>query len=566
MTRPRRKQNGLMKTSPTSDRSLGKTVFAYHERTKHHFKRYARSLGYLDWDNQPHPFRYYDQSTQTQLSLNRAQPPLAYYRLYESNTLPPQTVNLDSLADFFRYSLALSAWKQSESKRWSLRINPSSGNLHPTEAYAVLPAFGGATPTSALYHYVAESHLLEQRTQLPQEVWQALTKSLPKGSFLIGLSSIIWRESWKYGERAFRYCQHDIGHALAALRFAAVLCGWSIFLASSWSTTDLAELIGTDQPDNFHPEEHEEAELMAVVTPNAKETINHLSFPPPAEATLRQIRTTAWYGQANQLSQSHLLWPVIDHVAAAARMPRGVKPAVVDQQSNINMSDGYNMDARKIIFQRRSVLSLDGVSTIERQTFLHMMTRTLPGSHPPWDALYWQPKIHLVLFVHRVIGLRPGIYIWVRNVNKTDLLKSALRNEFLWEKPAYLSAKLPLFLLLDGDYRKAARTLTCHQDIAADGFFSLAMIAEFAEPIQQYGAWFYRNLFWESGVIGQVLYLEAEACGARSTGIGCFFDDPVHDALGLKGNQFQSLYHFTVGMPIEDRRLQSWPVYAPSSR
>ena len=34
-------------------------------------------------------------------------------------------------------------------------------------------------------------------------------------------------------------------------------------------------------------------------------------------------------------------------------------------------------------------------------------------------------------------------------------------------------------------------------------------------------------------MIGQVLYLEAEAVGVRTTGIGCFFDDPVHQAMGF---------------------------------
>ena len=29
----------------------------YHEQTKHHFHRYARSLGFLDWANQLNPFR-----------------------------------------------------------------------------------------------------------------------------------------------------------------------------------------------------------------------------------------------------------------------------------------------------------------------------------------------------------------------------------------------------------------------------------------------------------------------------------------------------------------------------
>ena len=59
-----------------------------------------------------------------------------------------------------------------------------------------------------------------------------------------------------------------------------------------------------------------------------------------------------------------------------------------------------------------------------------------------------------------------------------------------------------------------------------------------------------------------MLYLEAEAAGVRGTGIGCYFDDSVHEILGLTDETFQSLYHFTVGTPLEDSRLQTLPAYA----
>jgi len=88
------------------------------------------------------------------------------------------------------------------------------------------------------------------------------------------------------------------------------------------------------------------------------------------------------------------------------------------------------------------------------------------------------------------------------------------------------------------------------------------VIAEFEGPLRKYGAWFYPRLFWEAGAIGQVLYLEAEACGIRSTGIGCFFDDPMHRVLGLTGCRFQDLYHFTIGGPVEDKRLTTLPAYS----
>jgi nitroreductase len=71
----------------------------------------------------------------------------------------------------------------------------------------------------------------------------------------------------------------------------------------------------------------------------------------------------------------------------------------------------------------------------------------------------------------------------------------------------------------------------------------------------------YRHLHWEAGMLGQQLYLEAEAQGWRGTGIGCFFDDAVHDILGLKDEGFQVLYHFSVGMPVDDPRLLTRPAY-----
>ena len=60
------------------------------------------------------------------------------------------------------------------------------------------------------------------------------------------------------------------------------------------------------------------------------------------------------------------------------------------------------------------------------------------------------------------------------------------------------------------------------------------MLAEFERPLTEHGAWVYPRLFWECGMIGQVLYLEAEAAGLRGTGIGCFFDDGMHSLLGLR--------------------------------
>jgi nitroreductase len=209
--------------------------------------------------------------------------------------------------------------------------------------------------------------------------------------------------------------------------------------------------------------------------------------------------------------------------------------------------------------QRRSAVALDGSAFISRARFLRMLSRVMPGAGPPWDAQWWPPCIHLALFVHRVEGVAPGLYVLARAASVVPRLKAAFSQEFAWTPVA---DGLPLWLLQAGDYRSRSQRVSCDQEIAADGFFSLGMIADFSGGLDDHGPSFYRHLFWESGIVGQVLYLEAEAAGARATGIGCFYDDAVHDLLGLQGHAFQSLYHFTVGMPVEDARLTTEPGYS----
>jgi hypothetical protein len=87
------------------------------------------------------------------------------------------------------------------------------------------------------------------------------------------------------------------------------------------------------------------------------------------------------------------------------------------------------------------------------------------------------------------------------------------------------------------------------------------MLAKFEATLAG-GEWRYRELFWEASVIGQVLYLEAEAAGLRGAGIGCYCDDTACELLGLSDSRFQHLYHFTVGSPVEDTRLRTLPPHA----
>ena len=433
--------------------------------------------------------------------------------------------------------MGLSAWKAYRGTRWALRVNPSSGNLHPTEAYLV--------HNGHICHYAPHEHAVEERAVISHDVWETF---LAGGhGFLVALTSIQWREAWKYGERAFRYCQHDVGHAIAAMRISASLFGWGLRLLPEWSDEQIAALLGVDRVEDRGDAEPEHPECLALVAPSVSWSTGD---PSPLVAA---ARSATWQGRANVLSRGHDDWPIIERVTEATKYPG--QSRTPNSQLSTSSSQVAAPTARSLILRRRSALAFDAQSSLPRDRFIAMLEKLDPAA-PPFDAFDWPPHVHLALFVHRVDGLVPGIYAYLRDDAVLDEWRAGLRSQFLWEQVAD-----HLFLLLPIDVTWAANRVSCDQEIASDGFFSLGMIARLASSLRERGEWFYRRLFWECGAIGQVLYLEAEAAGARATGIGCFYDDAVHELLGMAGDEWQSLYHFSMGMPVDDPRLTTEPGY-----
>ena len=551
--------------SPFSDTS-GDTdavarVRTYHQRTKHLPGHFAQGPGYLDWANQPDPFRRFSATRMVELPLipNDGTPP--YDSLFQTKERSPQPLTTESLSLFLELSLGLTAWKEFEGTRWALRSNPSSGNLHPTEGYVVLPPSTSLPDCGGVYHYAPREHALEQRCILNKAAMGTLGAELPAGVFLVGLTSIHWREAWKYGERAFRYCQHDVGHAFGALCFAAAVLGWRVALISALSDTEVAGVLGVDRTTDFIDVEAENPDLIAtVVTAPASTVQSNLT-----KNLVAGVRASFWEGKANRLSPDHVDWVEIAAVEDAMVKPHTAALPLCNLVASSKTAQRPIRNVPRsaaIIRQRRSAVNMDSQTGLSLDAFFSILTRTLPDRpHPPWTALDFPSRIHLCLFVHRFNGLSPGLYFLVRDEARLDAFRSVCHDRFEWEHVE--SSGLPLYTLALGDYRETATQASCFQEIAGDSAFSLGMKADFARTLEEDGAWAYRRLFWESGLIGQVLYLEAEAAGVRSTGIGCYFDDVVHQLLGidLSDDAWQSLYHFTVGGAVEDDRLTTLPAY-----
>src|SRR4029077_9771780 len=151
-------------------------LFAYHQATKHTYHSVRTNARYLDWHNQPNPFRAHHGVHTIPLPPEPGFPSTGTFAAMAAvaeKTISPAgdaqesretQLNLTWLSRFLWHSMAVSAWKKvpGTGARYSLRVNPSSGNLHPTEIYVALRSFAGVD--DGLYHYRGDQHSLELRS------------------------------------------------------------------------------------------------------------------------------------------------------------------------------------------------------------------------------------------------------------------------------------------------------------------------------------------------------------------------------------------------------------------
>ena len=520
-------------------------VYTYHNETKHSQQRYARSLGYMDWATQPNPYRTYIDTKKTTLPLSFENKTLEYSQIFnqEANKNEEKILSaplcIEAISQFFQFSLGLAAIKEYGDQAWALRCNASSGNLQPTEAYLISKDIQGID--NGLYHYSPQEHELELLSNLDN------TKEdidLKENTFLVALSSIVWREAWKYGERSWRYTQLDCGHALKALEISALILGWKIEVLNT-KDSELKNLLGFDQVNRYVPEERELPDMLIKVSfanDNSKKDIDISKIKARFEDSYR--------GKANQLSVNWHKWDILEKIEDASLSDDlNIKKYTNDiYEQNPYRENSFL--AKDIVLSRRSAQMMnEDNSTITKKEFETIIASVKSNNS----------NIHLVIFVHSVKEIDSGLYILIRNNKHKEQLQALLKKEFLWEKVDTKAGEL--YKLESKDFRFLAKAISCNQDIASQGAFTLGMLAEFSNQLETYGASKYKHLYWDCGAIGQQLYLEASSLKLSATGIGCFLDDILHEVIGLKTNHFQTLYHFTVGRALVDSRLTSKKPY-----
>jgi hypothetical protein len=85
------------------------SVIEYHERTKHLPNRPAISSGYLDWANEPNPFRSFEKTNTLKLPFANTSLGADYSDLFERKNNKLQTFSLKDIALLLELFIGLSA-------------------------------------------------------------------------------------------------------------------------------------------------------------------------------------------------------------------------------------------------------------------------------------------------------------------------------------------------------------------------------------------------------------------------------------------------------------------------
>lgn len=486
----------------------------YHEATKHTAELLVQAPHLVDWSNMPDPFRHYEGVPVLDLPADPPCPEIPALSVLGDVagwTTAAEGATFLSQLLFYSASISASKYVPSTGNRYALRVNPSSGNLHPTEFYFLTRGIR-AWP-DGLYHYRPSSHMAEQHAKgHPDLPW---TDNGAPITFI--LTSLVWREAWKYGERAYRYCLHDLGHAWQAIAIAAQAIGCETFARGEFPDDDVAEFCRT--------EEDEWPMLLVEVRGG------------PIPLTDRSIAKYVWYsGCANQISKERKPFPQIERIHRATKviappLRETVELASIECQTiTLPLGPPPPRSFGEIARMRRSALNFVGgaltLSFAQLSTLLATTTKCFSADFA--SARF----VRLYMFAHRIQGVEPGVY----RVQPEDANLEQIRS---------------------GDQRVIAAGLSLGQELAANACVMFSMIGDMERVIKAYGDRGYRYVHFEAGALGHRLYLTAEALGLGATGIGAFYDDEVHRYLNIKTEEGQVLYHFAIGYPVPDPRLNA---------
>ena len=495
-------------------------AWAYHDGTKHSYESIRRNPHYLDWDNQPIPFKIYLELEALPLVQSLSSSGMPALAAIASAGWPmdrPSVPTRQSLAEIFFLSAGVTKRRSYSGGEILFRAAACTGALYHVDLYAVCGDLEDLE--SGVYQFSPQDFSLRRlragdyRSVLADASGDE--PSIVNAPCVIVSASTFWRNAWKYQSRAYRHCYWDNGTILANLLAAAAARKIPAKVVLGFVDTDVNQLLGLDS--------RREAPLSLVGLGNASP--RRIGFSPPIE---RNAFDTA------PLSKTEVDYPAMRAMHEASSLESegevaewrgqgkggGMKDEGGDGQQTGKRKDESGGAAQlfglqplsdeempqdtieEVIIRRGSTreFAREAITFAQLSTMLDRAARGINADFLD-EAEPALSEMHLI--VHAVDGLSPGAYKYRREARALELLK-------------------------EGDFRREAGHLGLGQAIPADCSVNVYLLTDLERVLARFGNRGYRAAQLEAAIVGGRLYLAAYAQGLGASGL-TFFDDDVID-------------------------------------
>ncbi len=499
----------------------------YHEATAHSEWSLRTNRHFLDWDNQPIPFKIYRDLEPIPLPRDfpahsvPALEALAPVRDAAASDEDERTPNLAVLARVLYLSAGITKVKRHTGGEIAFRAYSNTGALYHIDLYLVT----GDLPDlpAGVYHFGPHDFALRRlregdyRGVLVEASGE--NPDVARAPLSLVSASTYWRNAWKYQARAYRHCFWDAGTLHANLLAAAGTQHWHPRIVMGYADRSVEALLALDP----------EREGALTLVP-----LGRLGCPVPTPPTLPALSLAT-----EPPSHSEVDYPEIGAMHAASSLADGgeaaawrsvsstQKPSIaVGPLRALPTPDEAQLPDEaldEVVRRRGSTRVFDAQRPITLEQLSALLERSTRGVPADFLDPLGVTLLDLYLIVHGVEGLAPGAYHYCREEHSLELLR-------------------------EGQFRQAAGRLGLGQALPAQAAVDVYSLTDLPRVLDRFGNRGYRAAQLEGGITGGRMYLAAYAQRFGATGL-TFFDAEVTEFFSPHAAGKSAMFLVALGHP-----------------
>jgi SagB-type dehydrogenase family enzyme len=488
-----------------------KDAWSYHDATKHSYASVRNNLHYLDWANQPLPFKAYTAPEPLPLPREVRQSGVAALSA-TAESIPADAgaasavPDLAALAELLYLSAGITRQRKHPGGEIYFRAAACTGALYEVELYVVCGNL--ADLEAGVYHFSPAEFALRK---LRGGDYRGILRDAAAGEPAIAHAPVTivctctyWRNAWKYQARTYRHFGWDNGTLLANLLAMATALGMPAKVICGFVDDEVNRLLDVDA-------EREVAfSLVALghVATSTQQSAQQFPFARPSLAplhleTVPLSHNETAYPAMPEMHAASSLYSAAEVASWRGKTPENELPPPTRQIAPLHPASDAEIPRdpiEQVILRRGSARKFAQVpiELSQLSTILDRATRGLAADFlEPLGVLLND----LYLIVNAVEGIASGAYVFNRDRQALECLKT-------------------------GHFRAQAGHLGLDQDLPADAAVDIFFLADLQKILGRFGNRGYRAAQLEAGILSGKVYLAAYAQRVSATGL-TFYDDEV---------------------------------------